>query len=167
MHGVIDEENTALGDLKNMAFMSSYATYGRGVGVVTSIGMDTEVGKIAAMIGNVDQIKTPLQNRLEKLSKYLGIGALMICLLIFAMAVIQGKELVEILLVSISLAVAIIPEGLPAVITVVLALGVQRMIKQNAIVKLPAVETLGSVDVICSIKPELYTKQNDSNQSVL
>ena len=138
--GIIDEENTALGDLKNMAFMSSYATYGRGVGVVTSIGMDTEVGKIAAMLDKTEQIKTPLQERLERLSKYLGAGALLICILIFGIAVVQGKEPMEMLLVSISLAVAIIPEGLPAVITVVLALGVQRMIKQNVIVKkLPAV----------------------------
>lgn len=159
MDGVIDGENIALGDLKNMAFMSSYATYGRGVGVVTSIGMDTEVGKIAAMIDEADQIKTPLQKRLEKLSKYLGIGALLICLLIFVISIIQGKDLIEMLLVSISLAVAIIPEGLPAVITVVLALGVQKMIRQNAIVKkLPAVETLGSVNVICSDKTGTITQ---------
>jgi len=157
--GIIVEENTALGDLKNMAFMSSYATYGRGVGVVTSIGMDTEVGKIAAMLDKADQIKTPLQGRLERLSKYLGAGALIICILIFGIAVIQGKEPMEMLLVSISLAVAIIPEGLPAVITVVLALGVQRMIRRNVIVKkLPAVETLGSVDVICSDKTGTITQ---------
>lgn len=157
--GAIGEKNMALGDLKNMAFMSSFAIYGRGVGVVTSIGMDTEIGKIAAMIGSTDQIKTPLQKRMEKLSKYLGIGALLVCLLIFGIAVVQGKELMEMLLVSISLAVAIIPEGLPAVITVVLALGVQRMIRQNAIVKkLPAVETLGSVDVICSDKTGTITQ---------
>ncbi|HZJ76336.1 MAG TPA: cation-translocating P-type ATPase [Oscillospiraceae bacterium] len=156
---VIDGENIATGDLKNMAFMSSYATYGRGIGIVTSIGMDTEIGKIAAMIEDADQIKTPLQKRLEKLSKYLGIGALLICLLIFVIAVIQGKDLIEMLLVSISLAVAIIPEGLPAVITVVLALGVQKMIRRNAIVKkLPAVETLGSVDVICSDKTGTITQ---------
>ena len=156
---IIDEENTALGDLKNMAFMSSYATYGRGVGVVTSIGMDTEVGKIAAMLDKTEQIKTPLQERLERLSKYLGAGALIICILIFGIAVVQGKEPMEMLLVSISLAVAIIPEGLPAVITVVLALGVQRMIKRNVIVKkLPAVETLGSVDVICSDKTGTITQ---------
>lgn len=157
--GIISEENTALGDLKNMAFMSSYATYGRGIGVVTSIGMDTEIGKIASMLDKAEQIKTPLQKRLEKLSKYLGIGALLICVLIFGIAIVQGKNLMEMLLVSISLAVAIIPEGLPAVITVVLALGVQKMIKHNAIVKkLPAVETLGSVNVICSDKTGTITQ---------
>ena len=155
----IDEENVATGDLKNMAFMSSYATYGRGIGVVTSIGMDTEVGKIATMIDRTEQIKTPLQGRLEQLSKYIGIGTLLICLLIFAMAVVQGKDLMGMLLVAISLAVAVIPEGLPAVVTVVLALGVQKMIKQNAIVKkLPAVETLGSVNVICSDKTGTITQ---------
>ncbi len=155
----IDEENVAPGDLKNMAFMSSYATYGRGIGVVTSIGMDTEVGKIAAMIDETERVKTPLQERLEQLSKYIGIGTLLICLLIFVMAVIQGKDLARMLLVAISLAVAVIPEGLPAVITVVLALGVQKMIKQNAIVKkLPAVETLGSVNVICSDKTGTITQ---------
>lgn len=157
--GIITQDNMALGDLKNMAFMSSYATYGRGIGVVTSIGMDTQIGKIAAMIDKAEQIKTPLQKRLEKLSKYLGIGALLICLLIFGIAIVEGKDLMEMLLVSISLAVAIIPEGLPAVITVVLALGVQKMIKQNAIIKkLPAVETLGSVNVICSDKTGTITQ---------
>ena len=155
----IDEENAAPGDVKNMAFMSSYATYGRGVGVVTSIGMDTEIGKIADMIDKTEQTKTPLQKKLEQLSKYLGAGTLLISLLIFMMAIIQGKDLMQMLLVSISLAVAVIPEGLPAVITVVLALGVQKMIKQNAIVKkLPAVETLGSVNVICSDKTGTITQ---------
>ncbi|HZX21824.1 MAG TPA: HAD-IC family P-type ATPase, partial [Clostridia bacterium] len=155
----IYEENVAPGDLKNMAFMSSYATYGRGIGVVTSIGMNTEVGKIAAMIDETERIKTPLQEKLEQLSKYIGIGTLLICLLIFVMAVVQGKDLARMLLVAISLAVAVIPEGLPAVITVVLALGVQKMIKQNAIVKkLPAVETLGSVNVICSDKTGTITQ---------
>ncbi|NMA04348.1 MAG: cation-translocating P-type ATPase, partial [Clostridiales bacterium] len=157
--GIVDEENIALGDVRNMAFMSSYATYGRGIGVVTSIGMDTEIGKIADMIDKTEQIKTPLQKRLEQLSKYLGVGTLLVSLLIFMLAIVQGKDLMQMLLVSISLAVAVIPEGLPAVITVVLALGVQKMIKQNAIVKkLPAVETLGSVNVICSDKTGTITQ---------
>lgn len=156
---VILGENIALGDMKNMAFMSSYATYGRGIGVVTGIGMRTEIGKIAKMLNNAEELQTPLQQKLAELSKILGIGAVAICILIFGVGLFQGRDIMEMLLTAISLAVAIIPEGLPAVVTVVLALGVQRMIKQNAIIKkLPAVETLGSVNVICSDKTGTITQ---------
>lgn len=155
----ITGDEISLGDRKNMAFMSSYATYGRGVGVVVGIGMNTEIGKIAKMINSAEELKTPLQQKLGELSKILGIGAIAICVLIFAVALFEGRDIVEMLLTSISLAVAIIPEGLPAVVTIVLAMGVQRMISQNAIVKkLPAVETLGSVNVICSDKTGTITQ---------
>ncbi|AOT68565.1 calcium-translocating P-type ATPase, PMCA-type [Geosporobacter ferrireducens] len=156
---IILENTIALGDIKNMAFMSSYATYGRGVGIVTATGMHTEIGKIASMLNNTEELQTPLQKRLAELGKLLGIASVIICILMFGIGVLQGRDIIEMLLVSISLAVAIIPEGLPAVITVVLALGVQRMIHQNAIVKkLPAVETLGSVNVICSDKTGTITQ---------
>ncbi|SHJ91115.1 Ca2+-transporting ATPase [Geosporobacter subterraneus DSM 17957] len=155
----LSEDIVALGDMKNTAFMSSYATYGRGIGIVTAIGMQTEIGKIASMLNNTEELQTPLQRKLAELGKLLGIASVIICILMFGVGILQGRDIIEMLLISISLAVAIIPEGLPAVITVVLALGVQRMIHQNAIVKkLPAVETLGSVNVICSDKTGTITQ---------
>ncbi|MBK5242463.1 MAG: cation-translocating P-type ATPase [Clostridium sp.] len=148
-----------LGDQKNMLFMSTLATYGRGVGIAVSTGMNTEIGKIAKMLDEKVDNETPLQKKLAQLGKYLGIGALLICALMFLVGVLQGRNLFDMLLISISLAVAAIPEGLPAIVTIVLAMGVQKMIKKNAIVrKLPAVETLGSVNIICSDKTGTLTQ---------
>ena len=156
---VLNSEDTALGDQKNMLFMSTLATYGRGVGVAVSTGMNTQIGKIAKMLDEKVDNETPLQRKLAELGKYLGIGALLICALMFVVGVLQKRDLFEMLLTSISLAVAAIPEGLPAIVTIVLAMGVQKMIKENAIVrKLPAVETLGSVNIICSDKTGTLTQ---------
>ena len=156
---VLTSVDIPLGDQKNMLFMSTLATYGRGVGIAVSTGMSTQIGKIAKMLDeNVDE-QTPLQKKLAQLGKYLGIGALLICALMFIVGILQKRDLFEMLLVSISLAVAAIPEGLPAIVTIVLAMGVQKMIKENAIVrKLPAVETLGSVNIICSDKTGTLTQ---------
>lgn len=156
---VLDGEDTALGDQKNMAFMSTLATYGRGVGVAVGTGMSTEIGKIAKMLEDQEQDLTPLQKKLAELGKTLGFAALGICAVMFVVGIIQKRDLLEMFLTSISLAVAAIPEGLPAIVTIVLAMGVQKMIKENAIVrKLPAVETLGAVNVICSDKTGTLTQ---------
>ncbi|WP_010235784.1 calcium-transporting P-type ATPase, PMR1-type [Clostridium arbusti] len=153
------DENIPLGDQKNMAFASTLATYGRGVGIVASTGMDTEIGKIARMLDESESELTPLQKKLAELSKILGIVAIAICALIFIISVIQKRDLFEMFLTAISLAVAAIPEGLPAIVSIVLAIGVQRMIKENAIIrKLPAVETLGAVNIICSDKTGTLTQ---------
>lgn len=147
-----------IGDQTNMAFMSTLVTYGRGSGVVVNTGMETEIGKIANLLNKEDDNTTPLQKRLASLGKTLGFGAVGICILIFIISMFQGRDWFEMLLTAISLAVAAIPEGLPAIVAIVLALGVQRMIKQNSIVKkLPAVETLGSVSIICSDKTGTLT----------
>jgi Ca2+-transporting ATPase len=153
------DENIPLGDQKNMAFASTLATYGRGVGIVASTGMNTEIGKIAKMLDESESELTPLQKKLAELSKILGIVAIAICALIFIISVIQKRDLFEMFLTAISLAVAAIPEGLPAIVSIVLAIGVQRMIKENAIIrKLPAVETLGAVNIICSDKTGTLTQ---------
>lgn len=155
----LKEDDVALGDQRNMAFMSTLVTYGRGVGVVVAVGMDTEIGKIAKMLHDDSKNLTPLQKKLAQLGKMLGFVVLIICILMFAVAVIQKRDLFEMFLTAISLAVAAIPEGLPAMVTIVLAVGVQRMIKKNAIVrKLPAIETLGSVNIICSDKTGTLTQ---------
>lgn len=155
----LKEDDVALGDQRNMAFMSTLVTYGRGVGVVVAVGMDTEIGKIAKMLHDDSKNLTPLQKKLAQLGKMLGFVVLIICILMFAVAVIQKRDLFEMFLTAISLAVAAIPEGLPATVTIVLAVGVQRMIKKNAIVrKLPAIETLGSVNIICSDKTGTLTQ---------
>ncbi|BAH05945.1 calcium-translocating P-type ATPase, PMCA-type [Clostridium kluyveri] len=155
----LKEDDVALGDQRNMAFMSTLVTYGRGVGVVVAVGMDTEIGKIAKMLHDDSKNLTPLQEKLAQLGKMLGFVVLIICILMFAVAVIQKRDLFEMFLTAISLAVAAIPEGLPAMVTIVLAVGVQRMIKKNAIVrKLPAIETLGSVNIICSDKTGTLTQ---------
>lgn len=152
-------EKTALGDRLNWGFMSTSVAYGRGEGVVAFTGMSTEIGKIAKMINEAGEQMTPLQKRLGDLGKLLGIVAVVLCVALFVIAVIQGRDLMEMLLTAISLAVAAIPEGLPAVVTIVLALGVQRMVKVNTIVrKLPAVETLGSVSIVCSDKTGTLTQ---------
>ena len=155
----IDEEDIGIGDRINMLFSSSLVTYGRGKGIVVETGMNTEVGKIAGMINNTQKQETPLQQKLNKLGKTLGIVALAICVFIFIIGLIQGKEPIHMFMTAVSLAVAAIPEGLVAVSTIVLAIGVQKMVKKNAIVKrLPAVETLGSSTVICSDKTGTLTQ---------
>ena len=155
---IIEDIKSPIGDRINMAYMSTLSTYGRGVGIVVATGMNTEIGKIAKILDNEEKDSTPLQKRLNKLGKFLGILAVSICALIFIISLLQGRNWLDMLLTSISLAVASIPEGLAAIVAIVLALGVQRMIKLNAIVKkLPAVETLGSVNIICSDKTGTLT----------
>jgi Ca2+-transporting ATPase len=164
---VTEIENTPIGDRRNMAHMSTVVTYGRGVGVAVATGMDTEMGKIATMLEEERRELTPLQLKLELLGKRLGGIILALCALLFMVSLIrplishggiEKSHLIELLLTAISLAVAAIPEGLPAIVTIVLALGVQRMVKRNAIIRsLPAVETLGSVNVICSDKTGTLT----------
>ena len=155
----IENNEVGIGDRVNMLFSSSLVTYGRGKGIVVETGMTTEVGKIAGMINDVEKQETPLQTKLNKLGKILGIVALAICVFIFIVGLIQGKEPIGMFMTAVSLAVAAIPEGLAAVSTIVLAIGVQKMVKKNAIVKrLPAVETLGSATVICSDKTGTLTQ---------
>ncbi|WP_339264329.1 calcium-translocating P-type ATPase, SERCA-type [Geobacillus sp. FSL K6-3411] len=152
-------EQASLGDLHNMAFMGTLVTRGIGVGIVIATGMKTAMGQIATMLEEADAGLTPLQRRLEQLGKILLIVALALTAAVVAVGVVQGHDLYEMFLAGVSLAVAAIPEGLPAIVTVVLALGVQRMIKRNAIVrKLPAVETLGCASVICSDKTGTMTE---------
>ncbi|MCA1062314.1 cation-translocating P-type ATPase [Rossellomorea sp. AcN35-11] len=152
-------DNVSLGDLENMAFMGTMVTRGNGVGVVTSIGMKTAMGQIADMIQKAETMVTPLQRRLEELGKILISVALVLTALVVGIGVIQGHDMYTMFLAGVSLAVAAIPEGLPAIVTVALSLGVQRMIKKKAIVrKLPAVETLGCASVICSDKTGTLTQ---------
>ncbi len=153
------EENTLLADQKNMVFMSTFVTYGKARGMVIRCGMQSEVGQIAQMLDEEKTGMTPLQLRLAHMSKILGILSIGICVAMFLVSLFQGREILDMLLLSISLAVAAIPEGLPAVVTIVLALGVQVMSKNQAIVrKLHAVETLGSVNVVCSDKTGTLTQ---------
>ncbi len=155
----IPEAEIVIGDRLNMGYLGSSVTYGRGTGIVTATGMNTEVGKIAGYLAQEETSQTPLQKKLEEMSKYLTIGILVISVIIFAAGILQGNEIFEMFLTAVSLAVAAIPEGLPAVVTIVLALGVQRMAKRNAIIRrLPAVETLGSTQIICSDKTGTLTQ---------
>jgi len=155
----ISDNDIALGDQKNMAFMSTLSTYGRSVGIAVATGMNTEIGKIAKMLESDERDLTPLQKKLAELGKFLGIAALLICGLMFGVAIFQKRDILEMFLTAISLAVAAVPEGLPAIVTIVLAIGVQKMIKENAIIrKLPAVETLGAVNIICSDKTGTLTQ---------
>lgn len=155
----IQETEVGVGDRKNMLFSSSLITYGRGKAIVVKTGMNTEVGKIADMINQTEDQETPLQKKLNSLGKTLGMAALTICAVIFVIGLLQGKEIIDMFMTAVSLAVAVIPEGLVAVSTIVLAIGVQKMVKKNAIVKkLPAVETLGSSTVICSDKTGTLTQ---------
>jgi P-type Ca2+ transporter type 2C len=155
----VNGENMSLGDLENMAFMGTMVTRGNGIGVVTSIGMKTAMGQIADMIQKAETMRTPLQRRLEELGKILITVALVLTGLVVGIGVIQGHDMYTMFLAGVSLAVAAIPEGLPAIVTVALSLGVQRMIKKKAIVrKLPAVETLGCASVICSDKTGTLTQ---------
>lgn len=147
----------------NKAYMSTNVTYGRGVGKVTAIGMDTEIGKIAQLINDAPTETTPLQKRLADLGKVLSIVSIVLCVALFIIAVAQKRDIMEMLITAISLAVAAVPEGLPAIVTMVLALSVSRMVKVNTIVKrLPSVETLGCVSVVCSDKTGTLTQNKMS-----
>lgn len=148
-----------VGDRKNMAFMTSYVTAGRGSAIVVGTGMKTEIGKIAAMIHQTPEEETPLQKRLSDLGKLLSLTAVFLCAALFVLAVLQKRDIMEMLITAISLAVAAVPEGLPAVVTIVLALSVTRMAKAGTIIRrLPSVETLGSVGVVCSDKTGTLTQ---------
>lgn len=155
----IDETEVPLGDQKNMAFCSTVCTYGRGKMIVTSIGMENEVGKIAKMLMSDEKELTPLQQKLNQISKVIGAMCLGICIVVFALEMFSGMSILDSFKTSVALAVAAIPEGLATVVTIVLALGVSRMVKNNAIVrKLPAVETLGSASIVCSDKTGTLTQ---------
>ena len=151
-------DEVGIGDRTNMAFSSTNVTYGRAVGVVISTGMNTEVGKIANMLANTEEGKTPLQENQDALGKWLTIMILVIAVIIFVVGMLRGNEWTHMLLTAIAIAVAAIPEGLPAISTIILALGTQKMAQRNALVrKLPAVETLGGVEIICSDKTGTLT----------
>ncbi|MBT2624381.1 calcium-translocating P-type ATPase, SERCA-type [Bacillus sp. ISL-32] len=155
----LKKPDISLGDITNMAFMGTIVTRGSGVGIVVGTGMKTAMGKIADMLESAGTFSTPLQRRLEQLGKILIVVALLLTVLVVAVGVIQGHDLYSMFLAGVSLAVAAIPEGLPAIVTVALSLGVQRMIKQKSIVrKLPAVETLGCASIICSDKTGTMTQ---------
>ncbi|HHW49585.1 MAG TPA: calcium-translocating P-type ATPase, SERCA-type [Clostridiaceae bacterium] len=155
----LEKSDLVIGDRKNMAYLGSSVTYGRGMGVVTATGMKTEVGKIAGYLSTADTDETPLQKKMAEMSKYLSAAVLAIAAVIFVTGILQGRNYFNMFLISVSLAVAAIPEGLPAIVTIVLALGVQKMVKRNAIIrKLPAVETLGSTEIICSDKTGTLTQ---------
>ncbi len=153
------DKNAPLGDRTNMVFSGCSITYGTAIAVVTATGMDTEMGKIANLLDDEEDTQTPLQIKLAQLGKYLGIMALAACAIIFVVGIIDGIHPLEIFMTSISLAVSAIPEGLPVIVTIVLSIGVQRMVKQNALIRrLPAVETLGSASIICSDKTGTLTQ---------
>ena len=157
--GACPKADAPLGDRSNMVFSGCSITYGTAVAVVTATGMDTEMGKIANLLEGADDGQTPLQKRLAQLGKYLGILALAACAIIFVVGLANGLEVMEIFMTSVSLAVSAIPEGLPVIVTIVLSIGVQRMVKKNALIRrLPAVETLGSASVICSDKTGTLTQ---------
>ena len=157
-HAVFTEE-VSLGDRINLASMGTVVTYGRGVGVVYATGMDTEMGKIAAFLSETDEASTPLQDKLNDMAKTLGIICIVTCAIIFGVGFLYGMNILEMLMVSVALAVAAVPEGIAIVATVILAIGVHKMVKSNVIVKkLRAVETLGSTTVICSDKTGTLTQ---------
>ncbi len=152
-------EKTALGDMNNLAFATTVVVNGHGEAIVTDIGMNTKVGKIAKMIITNETPETPIQKKLGQVGKSLGIGCLMICLFIFVIGILKKIEPIEMFMTSVGLAVAAIPEGLPAIVTIMLSIGVTKMAKKNSIIrKLPAVETLGSSSVICSDKTGTLTQ---------
>ncbi len=152
-------ENAPLGDRHNMVYSGCSVTYGTATAVVTAIGMDTEMGKIANLLDGEEESQTPLQQKLAQLGKYLGVAAIGCCAIIFVVGLLNDIPVMEIFMTSVSLAVSAIPEGLPAIVTIVLSIGVQRMVKKNALIrKLPAVETLGGASVICSDKTGTLTQ---------
>lgn len=152
-------DNAPLGDCSNMVFSGCSITYGTATAIVTATGMDTEMGQIANLLEGAEITQTPLQAKLAQLGKYLGIMALVACAIIFVIGLINGIPLLEIFMTAVSLAVSAIPEGIPAIVTIVLSIGVQRMVKKNALIRrLPAVETLGSASVICSDKTGTLTQ---------
>ncbi len=156
---IIVNKDAPLGDQKNMAFMSSIVVNGHAKAVVTEIGMNTNVGKIANMIIEDKAPETPIQKQLGEVGKMLGVTCLAICMVIFVIGIIKKIEPIEMFMTSVGLAVAAIPEGLPAIVTIMLSIGVTKMAKKNSIIrKLPAVETLGSSNVICSDKTGTLTK---------
>ncbi len=155
----IVEEKAPIGDRSNMVFSGCSITYGTALAIVTATGMDTEMGKIANLLDDEGEAQTPLQKKLAQLGKYLGILAIIICAIIFVVGVLNDTPVLEIFMTAVSLAVSAIPEGLPVIVTVVLSIGVQRMVKKNALIrKLPAVETLGSASIICSDKTGTLTQ---------
>ena len=156
---VLSDANLAVGDRKNLAFSGTAITYGRGRGIVVATGMSTEFGKIARLLQSVERQRTPLQDNLDRVGRTLAKIALVIVLVIVALGLWRGEEFSSMLIFGIALAVAVVPEALPAVVTVSLALGVQRLVKRNALIRrLPAVETLGSTSVICSDKTGTLTR---------
>ncbi len=151
--------DAAIGDRTNMVFSGCSITYGTATAVVTATGMDTEMGKIANLLDSEENSQTPLQQKLSQLGKYLGVMALAACVVIFIVGLVNGIPVLEIFMTAVSLAVSAIPEGMPAIVTIVLSIGVQRMVKKNALIRrLPAVETLGSASIICSDKTGTLTQ---------
>ena len=156
---MIIPHDAPIADKLNMVFSGCSITYGRAIARVVATGMYTELGKIANLLSNEKETKTPLQQKLAKLGKYLGAIALLACAVIFLVGIWSKMDIMDVFMTAVSLAVSAIPEGLPAIVTIVLSIGVQRMVKKNAIIrKLPAVETLGSASIICSDKTGTLTQ---------